>query len=109
MKGAGTPCLGISGRSRIVGVQGQFSPLARAGTVSLLKAGVKKPQMIETALFGDIDDLFPRISQQGHCFQEAYFHSQGGYGQAKMLMKQTIQVPATATESHRQFIHRKLQ
>ena len=90
---------------RIAGGQRQFTPLAGTCAVSLLKAGVEKSQMIEPALLGDIDDFLPRISKQGYRFEQAYFHPQGRYRKAKMLMKQTVQVPATSAKPHRQFIH----
>jgi hypothetical protein len=65
--------------------------------------------MVESALFCDVDHFLTRIAQQGHRLQQAYFHSQGGNGKAEMLVKQTVQMPAAATEFRRQLVHRKLQ
>ena len=46
--------------------------------------------MIEAALFGYVNDFLTRVPQQRNGFQEAYFHAQSRYGQAKMLMKQAV-------------------
>ena len=95
-------------RRGILRLQCRFTPLARAGTESPLEAGVEKSQMIKTTLLGDVDDLGVGIPQQRHRFKQARFHSQGRHGNTKMLVKQTVQVAAAATESGGQLTHGKV-
>src|ERR1035438_10245021 len=91
----------LSVRSVAFAAGALFSPLAGTDAESPLEAGIEKAQMIEPALFGDVDNFSAGVTQQRNGLQETHFHSQRGDGIAEKLMKQTIQVTPTATEFHR--------
>src|ERR1022692_4427562 len=108
MERAGRPCSQLA-HSLGFAADALFSPLAGTDAESPLEAGVEKAQMIEAALFGDVDDFSASVTQQRNGLQETHFHSERGDGITKKLMKQTIQVTPAAAEFHRQFPNRKAQ
>jgi hypothetical protein len=82
-----------SGRPVIVIVRdGLFPPLTGARAKAPLEAGIEEAQVVETAFTGHVDDFGVRVPQQGHRFGQAQFHPEGGNGNAKVLVKQTVEV-----------------
>ena len=86
-----------------------MSPLARAHAEAALEAGIKEAQVIEGALFGDIDDLGVGVAQERSGFEKAQFHPQRGDGKAESMMEQAVQVAAAATETGGEVVDRKAQ
>jgi hypothetical protein len=85
---------------------GLFPPLTGARAKAPLEAGVEEAQVVETAFSGHVDDFGVRVPQQGHRFGQAEFHPEGGHGNAKVLVKQTVEVAPGAAEFVRQFPNR---
>jgi hypothetical protein len=81
------------------------SPLARAGAEAALEAGIEETLVGEAALFSHLGELGVAISQQGNGFDQPHLHSQGGHGEAKVLMKEAVQMARGAMESLGQFRH----
>src|ERR1043166_1404577 len=84
-----------------------LSPFTGASAKPPLETGIKETEMIEATPFGHVDYFHVRVAQQRDSLQQAHFHAQAGHGKSKMLMKEPIKMPATATEFSRQFPHRE--
>lgn len=59
---------------------------------------VKEASMVEAALEGHFTDCELRVAEQRDGAKQAYFHSEGGDGAAKLLMEQARKVAASTVE-----------
>ena len=87
----------------------KIAPLAGAGSKPLFEAGVEKTQMIEAALFCNIDDFGLGIPQAGRRLHQAHFHLHRRNRTPKTLLRQTTEMTPATTKLRRQFGNRKIQ
>ena len=76
-----------------------LAPGGRGHAKAFLEAVAEKPQVAEATFHGHIHNFQRRIPQEGGRLQQAHFHFQGGHGGSEMLLKEPVQMPATAIES----------
>ena len=76
----------------------RLAPLTRTAPKAALEAGIEQAQMVEPALFGDIDHFQISIPEQVERIQQTHFHPQCSHRNTEILLKQSIELTPVATK-----------